>query len=65
MGRYFPVREKSGNFEQTGKVRRNSTKYWKTQGISGKCYLLFFSDILMNGILFDTMDNIFSLHKHF
>ena len=33
MGRHFQVREKSGNFEQTGKVRENHTKYWKTQGI--------------------------------
>ena len=33
MGRHFPVREKSGNFEQTGKVRENHTKYWKTQEI--------------------------------
>ena len=33
MGRHFPVREKSGNFEQTGKVRENHTKYWKTRGI--------------------------------
>ena len=32
IGRHFPVREKSGNFEQTGKVRENHTKYWKTQG---------------------------------
>ena len=24
----------SGNFEQTGKVRENHTKYWKIQGIS-------------------------------
>ena len=31
MGRHFPVREKSGNFEQTGKVRGNHTKYWKTE----------------------------------
>ena len=45
MGRHFPVREKSGNFEQTGKVRENHTKYWKTQGISDKYYYLFFSDI--------------------
>ena len=29
MGRHFPVREKSGDFEQTGKVRENHTKYWK------------------------------------
>ena len=33
MGRHFPVREKSGNFEQTGKVRENHTNYWKNQGI--------------------------------
>ena len=31
MGRHFPVREKSGNFEQTGKVRESHTKYWKTE----------------------------------
>ena len=31
MGRHFPVREKSGKFEQTGKVRDNHTKYWKTE----------------------------------
>ena len=43
---HFPVREKSGNFEQTGKVRENHTKYWKTEGISEKNYLLFFNDIL-------------------
>ena len=30
--------EKSGNFKQTGKIRKNHTKYWKTQGISNKCY---------------------------
>ena len=41
MGRHFPVREKSGNFKQTGKVRENHTKYWKTQGIWNKYYLIF------------------------
>ena len=41
MGRHFPVREKSGNFVQTGKVRENHTKYWKTQGIRDKYYLIF------------------------
>ena len=30
----------SGNFEQTGKVRENHTKYWKSSGISDKCSLL-------------------------
>ena len=29
MGKLFPVREKSGDFEQTGKVREFYTKYWK------------------------------------
>ena len=41
MGRHFPVREKSGNFEHTGKVRENCTKYWKTRGIWDKYYLIF------------------------
>ena len=36
MGRHFPV----GNFEL-----ENHTIYWKTQAISDKYYLLFFSDI--------------------
>ena len=31
----------SGNFEQTGKVRENHTKYWKTQGIRGVKFLFF------------------------
>ena len=40
MGRHFPVREKSGNFEQTGKVRENHIKYWKTQELQTNiiCY---------------------------
>ena len=32
-------------FSSQGKVRENHTKYWKTQGISDKYYLLFFTDI--------------------
>ena len=28
MERHFAVREKSGNFEQTGKVREYHAKYW-------------------------------------
>ena len=31
MGRHFPVREKSGNFVKTGKVREFYSKYWKNQ----------------------------------
>ena len=45
MATHFWVRGKSGNFEQTGKVRKNHTKYWKTQGISDECYLLCFNDV--------------------
>ena len=32
---------KSGNFVQTGKVRENDTKYWKTRRIWDKYYLIF------------------------
>ena len=31
MGQHFPVREKSGNFAKTGKVREFYPKYWKNQ----------------------------------
>ena len=41
MGRHFPVREKSGNFEQTGKVRENHTKCWKTEINWDKYYFKF------------------------
>ena len=33
MGRHFPVREKSGNFFKTGKVRKFCPKYWKNRKI--------------------------------
>ena len=29
MGRHFPVRERSGNFVKTGKVREFYSNYWK------------------------------------
>ena len=32
MGRHFPVREKSGNFEQTGKVGEKSGKTTQNTG---------------------------------
>ena len=32
MGRHFPVREKSGDFEQTGKVREKSHKILENSG---------------------------------
>ena len=40
MEKLFPVREKSGNFMQTGKVREIWTKYWKSQGNLGNFYFL-------------------------
>ena len=40
MGRYFPVREKSGNFEQTGKVRENHTIYMSHFSYSCKMWYL-------------------------
>ena len=52
----FPVREKSENFEQTAKVRENHTKYWKSLGISDKCYLLFFELC----IILVKMDQVFT-----
>ena len=45
MTRHFQVREKSGNLEQTGKVRENHTKYFKTGGIAEKKLFVIFSDI--------------------
>ena len=32
-GKLFPVREKSEDFEQNGKVREFYLKYWKTEGM--------------------------------
>ena len=36
MGKLSPVREKSGNFEQTGKVRGFYPKYWKMREFYSK-----------------------------
>ena len=59
MGKYFPVREKSGNFEQTGKVRENHTKYWKTHRNSDKC-LLFSMICKLTVYYFAKMHQVFS-----
>ena len=40
MEKLFSVREKSGNFVQTGKVREIWTKYWKSQGNLENFYFL-------------------------
>ena len=45
VGRHFPVREKSGNFEQTGKVRETAQNTGKLREFQKKNYLLFFNDI--------------------
>ena len=59
MGRHFPVREKSGNFDQTGKVRENYTKYWKTEGISNIiCYSSVTGKLIC--ILLAKFDKVFS-----
>ena len=60
MGRHFPVREKSGNFEQTGKVREYLTKYWKNEKISDKYYLILLV-IYKLTVLFAKIDQVFSL----
>ena len=61
MGRHFPVREKSGNFEQTGKVRENHTRYWKNIREFQKNVMLFLVILKMNCVLFAKMDQVFSL----
>ena len=42
-GKAFPSQGRVEEFEKTGKVGENHTKYWKTEGISEKLYLLFSS----------------------
>ena len=42
VGKLFPVREKPGNFEQTGKVREFYLKYWKREGILAIFLFLLF-----------------------
>ena len=38
MGRHFPVREKTGNFVKTGKVRGKSWNFTQNTGKIGKNY---------------------------
>ena len=42
MRKRFPVREKSGNFEHTGKVREFYPKYWKSEEILASFFSLIF-----------------------
>ena len=47
LRKLFPVREMSGNFEQTGKLREFHSKYWKNEEILASFYLYFFCDFLI------------------
>ena len=65
MGRHFPVREKSGNFEQTGKVREITQNTVKTSGNFRKmlCYFLviFKNELCIAVYYLLKMDQVFSL----
>ena len=41
MRKLFPVREKSENFEHTGKVKEFYPRYWKREGILASFYFKF------------------------
>ena len=45
MGRHFPVREKSGNFDQTGKSQGKSHKILEKSGNFRQILFIIFSDI--------------------
>ena len=44
IGKHFPVGEKSGNFEQIGKMREFYPKYCKRVEILASFHFYFFSD---------------------
>ena len=64
MGRHFPVREKSGNFDQTGKVREKSGKITQNTGKLREfqtniiCYSSVRAKLIC--VLFAKFDNVFS-----
>ena len=60
MRKLFPVREKSGNFEQTGKVREFCPKCWKNEEILASFYHNFFSDFLIEVYLLNRFLNLVS-----
>ena len=47
MRKLFPISKKSGNFDQTGKVREFWAKYWKNEEILASFYFYFLSDFLI------------------
>ena len=40
---HYPVREKLGNFEHTGKVREFYPNYWKSEEILASAYIYVFT----------------------
>ena len=60
MRKLFPVREKLGNFEQTGKVREFCPKCWKNEEILASFYHNFFSDFLIKVYLLNRFLNLVS-----
>ena len=55
--RTFPIREKSGNFEQTGKVLSHKI----LENRHRQMLFVIFGDISMNCVLFIKMDQVSSL----
>ena len=54
----FQSGEMSRNFEQTGKVGENHTKYWNVRDFRHVIFIIF-SDIQMNCVLFAKMYHFF------
>ena len=70
MGRHFPVREKSGNFEQTGKVREKSGKITQNTGKfrefqTNILFVIFFNNIQIYCVSFAKMDQVFTQKQNF
>ena len=67
MGRHFPIREKSGNFDQTGKVREKSGKMTQNTGklrefqTNIKCYYSGRAKLIC--VLFAKLNEVFSLKR--
>ena len=58
MRKLFPVRKKSGNFEQTGKVREFCPKCWEKEEILASFYHNFFSEFLIEVYLLNRFLNL-------
>ena len=69
MGRHFPVREKSGNFEQTGKVREKSGKITQNTGklVEFQTNIIFYFLVIfkLTVYYFAEMHQIFSYKINF